>query len=91
MSSPVNYVCDECGSDKVETHAMVAWDVTDQEWYITHVKELGQIAGYADDYCDDCRKTGSAETNLRLRSASLKEIAVSVIEKEEAHAATVVA
>ena len=91
MSNPVNYVCDQCGGTHVETHAMVAWNVTDQEWYITHVKELGQIAGYADDYCHDCAQTGATETSMNRRDASLKEIAVSVIEKEEANEATAAA
>lgn len=91
MSNPVNYVCEMCGGTNVETHAMVAWNVTDQEWYITHVKELGQIAGYADDYCHDCAQTGATETSMNRRDASLKEIAVSVIEKEEANEATAAA
>ena len=91
MTHPVNYICDKCDGTNVETHAMVAWNVADQEWYITHVKELGQIAGYADDYCHDCSMSNRPETSMNRRDASLKEIAVSVIEKEEANAATVVA
>jgi len=91
MTAPVNYVCDNCGGTHVETHAMVAWNVADQEWYITHVKELEQIAGYPDDYCHDCSRSNSPETSMNRRDASLKEIAVSVIEKEEANAATAVA
>ena len=91
MKQPVNYVCEMCGGTHVETHAMVAWNVADQEWYITHVKELGQIAGYPDDYCHDCAQTGATETSMSRRNASLKEIAVSVIEKEEANEATAAA
>jgi len=88
---PVNYVCETCGGTNVDTHATVAWNVADQEWHIVKVKPLGEIFGYPDDHCHDCAKTGSAETNMVMRHASLKEIAVSVIEKEEANEATVVA
>ena len=91
MTHPVNYVCDMCGGTNVETHAMVTWNVANQEWRIVKVKPLGQIFGYHDDICHDCRETGSSETNMIMRPAALKEIAVSVIEKEEANAATVVA
>lgn len=91
MTQPVNYVCEMCGGTNVETHATVAWNVADQEWYIVNVKELGQIAGFSDDYCHDCARSNSPETSMNRRDASLKEIAVSVIEKEEANAATAVA
>jgi len=91
MTQPVNYVCVECGGTNVETHAMVAWNVADQEWYITHVKPLGEIFGYHDDICHDCAETGSLETSMNRRDASLKEIALATIEKEKANAATAVA
>ena len=91
MTHPVNYICEMCGGTNVETHATVAWNVSNQEWYIVNVKELGQIAGFPDDYCHDCAKTGATETSMNRRDASLKEIAVSVIEKEEANEATTAA
>jgi hypothetical protein len=82
---PVIYVCDTCGGTNVETHAMVAWNVADQEWYIVKVKPLGEIFGYHDDICHDClAETGSLETNMLMRHAALKEISISVIKKEEA-------
>ena len=89
MTRPVTYVCEMCGGTNVETHALVAWNVADQEWYIVNVKELGQIAGFPDDYCHDCALSNSPETSMNRRDASLKEIALATIEKEKANATTV--
>jgi hypothetical protein len=85
MTQSVNYVCEMCGGTNVETRAMVAWNVADQEWYIVKVKPLGEIFGYHDDICHDCAETGSLETSVLMRHAALKEISISVIKKEEAN------
>jgi len=85
MSTGIVYVCDECGSANVETYAMVAWNIANQDWEIREVKTIGQIAGYPDDYCHDCAKDSYSETSLATRNASLKEIAVSVLQREGAN------
>ena len=77
MITGIVWVCDECGSDNVEAHAYAVWDVEEQRWRFDHAEYSNR------DYCYDC---DDGVRSLITRKVNLKEIAVSVIEKEEAHA-----
>ena len=76
MITGVVWVCEECGSDDVESHAYAVWNVEEQQWRFEHVD-------YSDyDYCYGCGDSQS----LITRKVNLTDISKSVIKKEEAHA-----
>ena len=71
MTTPIVWVCGECGSDNVSDMAIVKWDIIAQDW---------RVFGHdCQDFCEDCQD----DTGLIERPLNFKEIAQVAIKKQE--------
>jgi len=71
MTTPVIWVCEECGSNNVTDYAAVRWDANAQDW---------KVFGHdCQDFCEDCND----DTVMVERPLNLKEIAQLAIKKQE--------
>ena len=68
-------VCEECGSNRVDTQVFAVWDLTLQKWV------LGAFDLDGNEYCHDCK----GEARLIERPMDVREYAKLAIEKEEAN------
>lgn len=81
MITGIVWVCDECGSDRVEVEAYAVWDVEEQRWRFDHVDHSDY------DFCRDCKD----QRSLITRKVNLTDISKAVIKREEANEATAAA
>lgn len=82
MIKGIVWVCEECGSDNVDTHAWATWNVEEQRWVLSDIMDNNE-----GDYCNDC---GDYHT-LIDRRVNLQDISKAVIKREEANEATAAA